>query len=118
MLNPPTVEGWHTGKEWIDSGTLVERVNFAAGEMGRTDSPGIKDIVSRLAAQGDVISADDLLDGCLQLLGGYSLMQETRDLFLSQAVKASELHTGSEEFASQVSQLLQLIVATQEYQFA
>ena len=118
LLNPPTVEGWHTGKEWIDSGTLVERVNFAAGEMGRTDSTGIKDIVSRLASRGDVISADDLLDGCLELLGGYSLMQETRDLFLSQALKASELHTGSEEFASQVSQLLQLIVATQEYQFA
>ncbi len=118
LLNPPTVEGWHTGKEWIDSGTLVERVNFAAGEMGRMDSPGVQDIVSRLASRGEVISADALLDGCLELLGGYSLMQETRDLFLSQAVKASELHTGSEEFASQVSQLLQLIVATQEYQFA
>ena len=118
LMNPPTVEGWHTGKEWIDSGTLVERVNFAAGEMGRLDAPGIQDIVSRLASRGDVISADDLLDGCLELLGGYSLMQETRDLFLSQAVKASELHTGSEEFATQVSQLLQLIVATQEYQFA
>ena len=24
LLNPPTVEGWHTGKEWIDSGTLVD----------------------------------------------------------------------------------------------
>ncbi len=118
LLNPPTVEGWHTGKEWIDSGTLVERVNFAAGEMGRLDSPGMRDIVSRLASRGDVISADDLLDGCLELLGGYELMQETRDLFLSQAVKASELHTGSEEFATQVSQLLQLIVATQEYQFS
>ena len=118
LLNPPTVEGWHTGKEWIDSGTLVERVNFAAGEMGRLDAPGVQDIVSRLASRGDVISADDLLDGCLELLGGYSLMQETRDLFLSQAVKASEMHTGSEEFASQVSQLLQLIVATQEYQFS
>ena len=118
LLNPPTVEGWHTGKEWIDSGTLVERVNFAAGEMGRLDAPGIQDIVSRLASRGDVISADDLLDGCLELLGGYSLMQETRDLFLSQAVKASEMHTGSEEFATQVSQLLQLIVATQEYQFS
>ena len=20
LLNPPTVEGWHTGKEWIDDG--------------------------------------------------------------------------------------------------
>ena len=118
LLNPPTVEGWHTGKEWIDSGTLVERVNFAAGEMGRTDSPGVRSIINRLASRGDVISAENLLDGCLEILGGYELMADTRDLFLSQAVKASELHTGSEEFASQVSQLLQLIVATQEYQFA
>ena len=30
LLNPPSVEGWHTGKEWIDTGILVERVNFAA----------------------------------------------------------------------------------------
>ena len=118
LLNPPTVEGWHTGKEWIDSGTLVERVNFAAGEMGRLDAPGIQDIVSRLASRGDVISADSLLDGCLELLGGYSLMPETRELFLNQAVKAGELKTDSEEFTSQVSQLLQLIVATQEYQFS
>ncbi|MDE2842480.1 MAG: DUF1800 domain-containing protein [Chloroflexota bacterium] len=118
LLNPPTVEGWHTGKEWIDSGTLVERVNFAAGEMGRLDSPGIQDIVSRLSSLGNVISADDLLDGCLELLGGYELMQDTRDLFLSQALKVSELNTSSGDFADQVSQLLQLIVATQEYQFA
>ena len=38
LLNPPTVEGWHTGKEWIDSGTLLERINFAAGEMGTIKS--------------------------------------------------------------------------------
>ena len=118
LLNPPTVEGWHTGKEWIDSGTLVERVNFAAGEMGRIDAPGVMAIVARLASRSDVLSAEALLDGCLEILGGYELMDETRELFLSQAVKASEFNTGSEEFADQVSQLLQLIVATQEYQFA
>ena len=28
LANPLTVEGWHTGQEWIDSGTLVERINF------------------------------------------------------------------------------------------
>ena len=27
ILNPPTVEGWHTGMEWIDTGNLVERIN-------------------------------------------------------------------------------------------
>ena len=28
LLNLPSGEGWHTGKEWIDGGTLVERINF------------------------------------------------------------------------------------------
>ena len=31
LLDPPSVEGWHTGAEWIDSGALVRRINFAAG---------------------------------------------------------------------------------------
>ena len=34
LLNPPSVEGWHTGKEWIDTGCLVERINFAAQQVG------------------------------------------------------------------------------------
>ena len=34
VLTPPTVEGWHTGKEWIDAGTLNERVNFAVDSFG------------------------------------------------------------------------------------
>ncbi|PKB79203.1 MAG: hypothetical protein BZY88_14585, partial [SAR202 cluster bacterium Io17-Chloro-G9] len=47
LMNPPTVEGWHTGREWIDSGTLVERINFASEFLGNTEMPGIKDIVNR-----------------------------------------------------------------------
>ena len=48
LANPPTVEGWHTGKEWIDSGTLVERINFTADQMGNINLPGIRTIINRL----------------------------------------------------------------------
>ncbi|GIT59826.1 MAG: hypothetical protein Ct9H300mP19_17740 [Dehalococcoidia bacterium] len=34
LLDPPSVEGWHTGREWIDSSFLIERVNFAANMLG------------------------------------------------------------------------------------
>ena len=51
LMNPPTVEGWHTGKEWIDSGTLVERINFAADQVGNTGLPGVQDIVNRLGSE-------------------------------------------------------------------
>src|SRR5918999_1402478 len=117
LLNPPTVEGLHTGKEWIDSGTLVERVNFAAGEMGRIDAPGIQAIIKQLASEGSSISAERLVDGCLEMLGGYDLMEETRTLLLGHAQEAATLRTGTEEFAQSVGQMLQLIAATQEYQF-
>ena len=33
LMNPPTVEGWHTGHEWIDSGTLSERVGFVESQL-------------------------------------------------------------------------------------
>ena len=36
LLNPPTVEGWHEGTEWINSGALVDRVNFVAQSLGDT----------------------------------------------------------------------------------
>ena len=31
IMNPPSVEGWHTGAEWIDSGSLVRRINLRGG---------------------------------------------------------------------------------------
>src|SRR5207245_413591 len=56
ILNPPTVEGWHTGKEWIDSGTLVERINFTADKVGNVNLPGVRDIIGRLRADGRTLS--------------------------------------------------------------
>ncbi|MED5568336.1 MAG: DUF1800 family protein, partial [Chloroflexota bacterium] len=118
LLNPPTVEGWHTGKEWIDSGTLLERINFAAGEMGTIKSTGIRSIIKRLSAEGPTMSAERLVEGCLEMIGGYGLMEETRSLLLNHVGEAGDLDTSSDEFAQLVGQLLQLIVSTQEYQFA
>jgi len=117
LMNPPTVEGWHTGKEWIDSGTLVERINFAAGEMGKVNSTGIKQIIERIKSAGETISAEDLVKRCLEMLGGYELMEENQKLLVEHAATAASMNTKTDEFAQAVSQILQLIVSTQEYQF-
>ena len=34
LNNPPSVEGWHQGADWLDTGTVVERVNFATQQLG------------------------------------------------------------------------------------
>ena len=60
LMNPPTVEGWHTGKEWIDSGTLVERINFVADQVGNLDLPGVQLIVERMKAGSDNMSPGGL----------------------------------------------------------
>ncbi len=117
LLNPPTVEGWHTGTEWIDSGTLVERLNFAAGQVGDTDAPGIRAIVNRLAAEGDTVSPERLLEGCLEFVGHYELADETHAMILGQAQQRGAVRTDSPEFAERVGQMLQFVVSTQEYQF-
>ena len=118
LLNPPTVEGWHTGREWIDSGTLVERINFTADAVGNTDLPGVRNIINRLGSEGATISSERLVDGCLDMLGAYELTDETRNELVAMAQGEGELRTASEEFAPRVGQMLQSIVATTEYLFA
>jgi uncharacterized protein (DUF1800 family) len=51
LLNPPSVEGWHTGAEWINSGTLMKWINFAAGLL-RYQPPRIRQLIDRLRRKG------------------------------------------------------------------
>ena len=117
LMNPPTVEGWHTGQEWIDSGTLVERINFTADQMGNVELPGVKAIIDRLSSEG-INQPGALVDRCLDMVGAYSLPDETRSYLVEHIGKSGELKPGTEAYGSQIAQTLQLIVATQEYQFA
>ena len=117
-LNPPSVEGWHTGSEWIDGGTLVHRINFTADIVGDLNYPGIQEIVQKLASEGTTISPEGLVDGCLRMLGHYELDEETRSMLVTHAQNAGELRTDSQEFPQHVGQVLQLIVATKEYLYA
>jgi len=117
LLNPPTVEGWHTGREWIDSGTLVERINFCADNLGNTSLPGVQAIINRLGSEGPTLSPDRLVDGCLDMLGAYELADETRTALVAMAQEEGELRSSSDEFAPRVGQMLQSIVATTEYLF-
>ncbi len=121
LLNPPSVEGWHTGQEWINSGSLMSRINFAADMVGNTSLPGVQSIISRLRAQGD-LSPEALVDGCLDLLGPLEVEPETRQHLVQQAEEGGMLkwnpENGDGAPSQRVAQMLQLIVATREYQFA
>ena len=117
LMNPPTVEGWHTGAEWIDSGTLVERINFAADQVGNTGLPGVRDIVSRLGDE-QVSTPAAIVDRCLEMVGAYELAPETHEQLVAYAGNGGDPAPGTPEYSDAVAQTLQLIVSTQEYQFA
>ena len=118
LLNPPSVEGWHTGREWIDGGTLVHRINFTADFLGNTQYPGIKDIVEKLADQSPAITADEMVDGCLRLLGHYELSEENRRMLIRRAAKSDVVRTDTDDFPHQVGEMLQMIASTKEYLYA
>ena len=122
LLDPPSVEGWHTGKEWVTSGALVDRVNFAAQHMSDTSNPGVRDMVQRVLSVSGVSSdPSELVDGCLDVIGPMEVLDETRDLLLKVASAGireggSEAHGETEDSQRLILNLFRLIVSSREYQ--
>ena len=123
LLQPPSVEGWHEGVEWVDSGALVERVNFVAHEMANVQNPGVRRIIERLAAEnGGVLSPESLVDHCLDLLGPIVVADDTRTALVNYAAHEGDLfltgHQPEDEAEKRVGELLSLATATREFQLA
>jgi len=121
LLNPPSVEGWHTGKEWINSGALMSRINFVAEQVGNTSLPGVSSIINRLKAQG-TLQPEQMVDQCLDLLGPVEVGDDTKKELTDQVKKWGQMRwdnaAAAAESTKRAGELLQLIVATREYQFA
>ena len=123
LLQPPSVEGWHEGIEWIDSGALVERVNFVAHELSDVRNPGVRRIIDRLATEnGGVLSPEVLVDRCLDLLGPVAVSEKTRASLVEYVGRQGELrlegHQPADEAERRVGDLLGVATATREYQLA
>ena len=120
LLNPPSVEGWHTGKEWINSGSLMSRINFVADMVGNTDLPGVQDMVARIRSKG-ALDPEAFVDSCLDLMGPLQVGADTRQELLQQAREGGPLGWNSDDEArastGRIGEMLQLIVAMREYQF-
>ena len=100
----------------------MSRVNFASDQVGNLDQPGVQAIIQRLSALGSTLSPEALVDNCLDLLGPLEVLPETRNALLAKAGGKGDARWGSAaekaEFTRRVAEMLQLIVATREYQFA
>ncbi len=123
LANPPSVEGWHQGTEWVDTGTLVERINFATGHLGRIDAPGVRSMIRGVCSQAEgPISPEGLVDACLDQMGARTVADDTRESLLAFASKRGDLEVAGrepdEEAQRRVAEMLQLVAATTEFQRA
>ena len=117
LMNPPSVEGWHTGAEWINSGSLMKRINFSADMVAKTDRPGIRSIINRLQERGD-LSPEQLVDGCLDLMGPLTVRAENRQELVNHVSESGGLRWGDADAEDRVAEALQLVVSLREYQYA
>jgi uncharacterized protein (DUF1800 family) len=123
LLQPPSVEGWHEGLEWIDSGSLLERLNFIAKELSNVSNPGVQAIIDRLAAEdGGTLTPAQLVDQCLDLMGPLTVDDETRAALVAFATTEGDLHLKGRQpgdaSEQRVGNLLRMIVSTREFQLA
>ncbi len=123
IMRPPSVEGWHEGEEWIESGALIERVNFVSEELSNVDLPGVRRIIERVAASnGATMTPDELVERCLDMLGPVEVSEDTREVLTSYAGRLGNIDLGSREPGGRedrrVADLLGLIGSTREFQMA
>ena len=121
ILDPPSVEGWHTGTEWINTAGLVSRINFAVDLFADEDKPGVSYIIGRIRERGN-LTPEQLVEACLDMMGGVAPSVRTRRELIEHAGMLGELRFDTEaderESARRIVEMLQLVASTREYQLA
>ena len=112
---PPSVEGWMGGSDWISTGSMVQRVNFAGSIVGDTGRKGATELISRIREEAESpTTAGTIVRAALNNIGRLQVTDSTLS-GLTEFVEGNvDVGNPSDE---QIASLLQLIVATREYQF-
>jgi len=111
LMNPPSVEGWHEGEEWIDSGSLIERINYASTEISNTSSYGVKRIIE-IIKETNITEPDDLINRTLETLGYIHITDKTKGMIKEHLSKNK--FTNKED---KILDVLKIIVSTPDFQY-
>lgn len=121
LLNPPTVKGWDGNSSWVNTSTLLARINFAKEIAALKVGPLKTDtLVATLTAAG-VTDADGVLNYFVNQFGAPSLAPETRDVLLKYLNSSSGGVTGPFRMTKlsadvKVRNLIRLLLSAPEYQ--
>ena len=121
LRNPPSVEGWDGGTAWIETGSLIERMNFAAEQLGNTTTPGSEQLFAKVVSENnDEVSPERVLDICLDHVGSLSIHDDTRSKLLDYALENGSVRVSDNEIddfqRDKISGIVKLIASTPEFQ--
>ena len=122
LIDPPSVEGWHTGEEWVTSGSLVDRVNFATNHLTDQSVSGVQKMVMEVQKRiSPDFQNDELIDQCVAVIGPMEITEETRqNLYETIDAQREGLGTKSERDGDLIPALalgiFRLLVSSREYQ--
>ena len=112
ILDPPSVEGWSTGTEWINSGSLLARINFVADHVADTSLPGVKSIIADMKAEG-VTTPEQLVAASLDHMGYLELDDETKEQLMEYVKSSGNLDWSDEAAAgTRIGEILAMVGAT------
>jgi hypothetical protein len=106
LMNPTSVEGWQGGEEWINTGSVIERINYCSEILGDVN----KDVVNNIVKQNP--DKKNILNLCLGELGYIKLELSTKIPIEEYIENSLPESICSEE----VSLIIKLIVSTREFQ--
>lgn len=121
LLNPPSVEGWMGGPDWINTGALVHRINFASKIFADANRRGVRAILNRIRdnAEDGNTPPEALVDQCLDAVGPLDVSEATRSGLVEYAKSQGAVDWSEAEDAERkVVTMLQLAVTTREFQRA
>ena len=123
LFNPPNVKGWPEGKTWMNTMTLLARVNFASQVISKMNQQGIfsDNLHAALNAHGTsaggLTTPDQIVDAIWgALLPGRAPSAKTRAALV--AYVQDKNSPGKAHFESKASGLMSLMLSVPEYHLA
>jgi len=120
LFNPPNVKGWSEGQSWINTMSLLARMNFAGGVVKEMQRHGL--FSDRLHTAMSVVAArpnspDAAVDALWDvLLPGHAPSPATRQALVAYA--SDDWKPGEPRFDQKAPGLINLILSAPEYQLA
>jgi len=122
LFNPPNVKGWPEGKTWINTMTVLSRINFVSqltNEMNRRGilTDRVRASMQALGWAGPLATPEQVVDALWgTLLPGHMPSDKTRGALL--AYVRDPAHPNDAHFESKAAGLLTLVLSAPEYHLA